>query len=62
VKPEIRQNILPMALLVGAIVCGGISWILDGTAFWVMAGVTLVLIAGGIAAAMRTDAARRKRQ
>jgi hypothetical protein len=61
-KPEIKQNILPMGLLVAAIVCGGISWTLDGTAFWVMAGVTLVLIAAGIAMAMRTDAARRKRQ
>jgi hypothetical protein len=62
VKPEFRQNILPMGLLVAAIVCGGISWTLDGTIFWVMAGVTLALIVVGIAAAMRTDAARRKRQ
>jgi hypothetical protein len=62
VKPELKEHILPMGLLVAALVCGGISWTLDGTIFWVMAGLSLVLIVGGIFAAMRTDAARRKRQ
>jgi membrane protein YdbS with pleckstrin-like domain len=62
VKPELRQHFLPMGLLVAAIVCGAISWTVEGTVFWVMAGASLVLIVAGIVAAMRVDAARRKRQ
>jgi hypothetical protein len=58
-KPEIRQQILPMGLLVAAIVCGGISWTLEGTTFWVMIGITLALIIAGVAVASRTDAAKR---
>jgi hypothetical protein len=59
-KPEIKEQILPLGLLVAALVTGGISWALDGTAFWVMVGITLVLIVGGIVLAGRTESARHK--
>jgi hypothetical protein len=51
-----------MGLMVAALVCGGISWKLDGTIFWVMVGASFVLLVGGLFAAMRTDSARRKRE
>jgi len=60
VKPEIKEQILPAGLLVAAIICGGISWTLEGTAFWVMIAVTLAMIVAGIVIASRTEGAKRK--
>jgi hypothetical protein len=61
-KPEVRQQILPLALLVAGLVSGGVCWTLDGTTFWVMVGVTLALIIAGMVVASRTEAARRDRK
>ena len=60
-KPATKQQLLPLGLLVGAIVCGAIAWFVDGVAFWVLAGLALVLIIAGFVAATRVDAARRDR-
>jgi len=58
-KPQARQQLVPLSLLIGAIVCGGISWFLDGTAFWIMVGIAAVLITAGLVTASRAEAARR---
>jgi hypothetical protein len=59
VKPEIKRQILPFGLLVAAIASGGVCWALEGTAFWVMVGVTVALIFAGIVVAGRTESARK---
>ena len=59
VRPEIKEQILPIGLLAAGVVTGGICWTLEGTAFWVMVGVTLALIIAGMVIASRTEAARR---
>jgi hypothetical protein len=58
-KPEMRQHLLPMGLLIAGIVCGGVAWTLDGAPYWVTVGASLVLIIAGAAVAMRTGAGRR---
>jgi len=60
VNPEVKRQVLPLGLLIGGIVCGGICWVLDGTAFWVMAVVAFVLIIAGIVVASKTEGARRE--
>jgi len=60
VRPESREQILPYGLLIAGIVCGGISWVLRGTIFWVMVAVSAVLIIAGVLVASRTESARRK--
>ena len=59
--PQAKKQILPMGLLVAALVCGGVSWALEGTAFWVMVGIALVLIVAGVVVASRVEGARRDR-
>jgi hypothetical protein len=59
VRPEIKEQILPVGLLAAGLITGGICWTLDGTLFWVMVAVTLVLIVAGIVVAGRTESARR---
>lgn len=60
-KPETKQSLLPAGLLVGALVCGGICWLLDGVVFWVFAALALAMIIAGTVFANRADAARRRR-
>jgi hypothetical protein len=62
VKPEAKEQVLPMGLLIAAIVCGGVSWTVDGTIFYVLVGVSLVLIVAGIVLASRLESKRRNRQ
>jgi hypothetical protein len=62
VKPEAKQQILPLGLLIAAIVCGGVSWAVDGTIFYVLVGVSLALIVAGIVLAGRLESQRRNRQ
>jgi hypothetical protein len=58
-KPESQQHILPLALLIGGLVCGAVSWTLTGTIFWVVTGVGAALIIAGVFVASRVGAARR---
>ena len=60
VNPEVKRQVLPLGLLIGGIVCGGICWVLDGTAFWVLAVIAFVLIIAGIVVASKTEGARRE--
>jgi len=60
VNPEVKKQVLPLGLLIGGIVCGAICWVLDGTAFWVMAALAFVLIIAGIVVASKTEGARRE--
>jgi hypothetical protein len=62
VRPQIKQHILPFGLLVAAIVCGGISWAVEGTTFYVLVGLSFVLLVAGVVLAMRLESARRDKQ
>jgi hypothetical protein len=59
-RPEAKAQILPVGLLLAAIVTGGVCWLVEGTAFWVMAGLSLALIIAGVVFAGRTEADRRQ--
>jgi hypothetical protein len=60
-KPETKQQILPLGLLVAGLACSGVCWVLDGTAFWVATAVAAALIIAGLFVASRTEAARKDR-
>jgi hypothetical protein len=62
VKPEAKQQILPLGLLIAAIVCGGVSWVVDGTIFFVLVGLSLAFIVAGVVLAGRLESQRRNRQ
>jgi hypothetical protein len=61
-KPENRQQILPLGLLIAGLVCGAICFTLDGTALWVLTGVGAALIVAGLIVASRTPAAQREKK
>ena len=57
-----KLHIVAISSLVGAIVVGGISYVVDGAAFWVVVGIALLLVAVGMYFASRAGAEQRKRE
>jgi hypothetical protein len=48
--------------MAAAIVVGALCWVLDGTAFWVVCGIAVLLMLVGFYFASRASAEERKRQ
>jgi len=55
---ERMHSVAAIALLVLAIVAGGVSWMLQGTALWVLLGIAVALLVAGIYLAARANAPR----
>jgi membrane protein YdbS with pleckstrin-like domain len=45
---ERTHHLVATITLVAAIVAGGVCWMLEGTAFWAMSGVAMVLLVVGV--------------
>ena len=56
------KHVVALALLVAALVAGGIAWTLEGMAFWVACGLAVAFIVAGIFAAGRASAGEQKQQ
>jgi alkylation response protein AidB-like acyl-CoA dehydrogenase len=46
-------HIIAVSLMIAGIAVGGVSWVLDGTPFWITAGVAAALVIAGLAVAGR---------
>jgi len=57
-----KLHIIAISLMVGAIIIGGISYLLHGTVFWVMIGIALVCLVAGMYFASRAGAEQKKRE
>ena len=59
---ERRYHVIAITLIVLGIVAGGVSWVLEGTPFWVTVGVGLALVIVGLFFAARATTEERKRK
>jgi len=59
---ERRYHVIAITLIVLGIAVGAVSWALDGTIFWVAAGVGLVLVIAGLFFGARAGAEEQKRK
>jgi len=50
---ERTYHIVAVSVIVAGIAVGGVSWVLDGAAFYVAAGVSAALIIAGLVVASR---------
>ncbi|MBN1630291.1 MAG: hypothetical protein JW990_11035 [Thermoleophilia bacterium] len=57
-----KLHIVAISSLVGAIVIGGVSYLLDGVVFWIMIGIAVLLVVVGMYFASRAGAEQRKRE
>ncbi len=57
-----KLHIVAISSLAGAIVLGGVSYLLDGVVFWIMIAIALLLVAVGMYLASRAGAEQRKRE
>ena len=57
-----KLHIAAISLLGAAIVAGGISYVLDGTVFWIVVGVALLFVIIGMYLASRAGIEQRKRE
>ena len=57
---ERSRHVVAITLLVAALVAGGVSWVLEGTAFWVACGLAMVFLVAGIFAAGRAGSPQRQ--
>jgi hypothetical protein len=46
-------HIIAISLMIAGIAVGGVSWTLDGTPFWIAAGVAAALVVVGLVIASR---------
>ena len=57
-----KLHVVATSFLVGAIVVGGISYLVDGVVFWILVGLALLLVAVGMYVASRAGVEQRKRE
>lgn len=54
------NHIIAISLMVGGIAAGAVAWALDGTPFWIAAGVGAVLVITGLVFAGRIEGDKKK--
>lgn len=59
---ERRYHIAAVSLMVAGVVAGGVSWLLEDTAFWLVCGIAVVFIVVGLYFASHASAEQRKRE
>jgi hypothetical protein len=59
---ERRYHVIAISLIVVGIAIGGVSWVVNGTIFWVTCGLSLALVLVGLFFGSRATTEERKRK